>query len=102
MLGGQDFDPFGDEPDEDYGLIHQMERQPHQNVRAEISRPQIRLEQKMQQVRQPLGPKVINTKSPSPIKISNESPSMYMTPDSDNFVEGENLDDLVELPPPDT
>ena len=36
------------------------------------------------------GPQVINT----PIKISNESPSMYMTPDSDNFSEGETLEGL--------
>ena len=90
MLGGQDFDPFGDDEEGPLGLLEQMERYPGQNIRPETSR---------QQVRQPMGPKVINQKSPSPIKISNESPSMYMTPDSDNFSEGETLENLQAMTP---
>ena len=86
MLGGQDFDPFGVD-DTPVGMLEQMERNRITHARPETSR---------QQIRQPMGPQVIN-QSPSPIKISNESPSMYMTPDSDNFDEGETLEGLEGL-----
>ena len=86
MLGGEDFDPFGEEASP-VGMLEQMEQNRITHARPETSR---------QQVRQPMGPQVINA---NPIKISNESPSMYMTPDSDNFSEGETLEGLKAMTP---
>ena len=88
MLWGQDFDPFGGDDDMPPSML-EIERNPVSHARPETSR---------QQVRQPMGPQVIN-QGPSPIKISNESPSMYMTPDSDSFSSGETLEGLKAMTP---